>query len=144
MPKVSREKNKITAVPKQEYVAACSNCGVLLTEKTLKKLNDKNYCESCLAKTNLTPVEKPTFFFMPQGLLKFIAYLVCFFKPSVGFILGIIYFSQKDENTKKFGRNCFIFMALGMIIYGVLILFGWSFYMANGDLSDINIGEGYY
>jgi|SRR5208283_4966712 len=142
MKKIPRKINVKRNMPK--YVAACSNCGTLLTEETTKNINDKNYCENCITKIQSAPVVKPVYFYTPEGLLKYIAYVICFFTPIAGFIIGTIYFSQKEDLAKKFGKNCLIIMGVGLVVLLILIIISVVLTLLAGGEGGFNIGEGYY
>lgn len=51
-------------------------------------------------------------------------YLLSFFIPLVGIILGAIYYSGKDESAKEFGKMCLIFGVLGFVAGGLVCSLG--------------------
>ncbi len=142
MKKIPRKSIVQRNTPK--YVAACLNCGTLLTEETVKKTNDKNYCGNCIPKVQFASVVKSVYFYAPEGLIKYIAYIISFFSPIAGFIIGLIYFSQKDELAKKFGKNCLIIMGIGLVVLLILIIISVVLTLLAGGEGGFNIGEGYY
>ena len=74
------------------------------------------------------PVYQPP----PQygGCQKILFYLLSFFIPIVGIILGIVYMSKPDPESKSLGRTCLILAIVAIVLgccigtgFGVLPLF---------------------
>jgi hypothetical protein len=51
-------------------------------------------------------------------------YLLSFFIPLVGIILGIIYISSAGTSSKEFGKMCLIFGLLGIVLGGLVCWVG--------------------
>jgi hypothetical protein len=128
------------------YRAVCVNCGVFIPEGHGIVKNNKNYCDSCsvvpTAPAEDAPV-KPAIT-SPKGILKVISYLVSLM-PLAGFVLGAVFYPQEDPEIKKFGRNCFIMMAIGIVLGLVFFIMMIAAGAALGGAVDkMNFGEGYF
>jgi len=53
--------------------------------------------------------------------MKILLYLVSFFIPIIGLIIGFIYYSKQDPEFKNVGKTC-ILLALIPIIVGIVVL----------------------
>jgi membrane associated rhomboid family serine protease len=144
-----------TSVPGEvRYRAVCVNCGTFIPVNSGITKDEKNYCSSCAAAMLNTPIIPPAApaaeiqalqpFAAPSGILRILSYIVSL-SPVFGFLFGAIFYSQKDEALKKFGRNCFIMMGIGialsLIVFILIIAAGAAF---GGGMGGINFGEGYY
>jgi len=57
---------------------------------------------------------------------KWLFYLISFFVPVAGIIIGAIYMSKPDAERKKFGRNCLIAAVAYFVatcVFVILLLF---------------------
>jgi hypothetical protein len=126
----------------REYTASCVSCGALVTEDTKFVSNGRNYCTSCAI---ISKKEEPALR-VPEGIIKWLCYLVSFLSPPAGFVLGIIFLSQKDQVSRAFGRHCVIVLCISLVLISVFLLM--TVIMAvmgiGGDYSGPYIGEGYY
>ncbi|MCD4813816.1 hypothetical protein K8S19_09025 [bacterium] len=59
-------------------------------------------------------LSKGAAFQVPQGGLRVFAYLLSLFPPC-GFLLGIIFFSQSEQEAGHFGRVCMIYAGVGLL-----------------------------
>ena len=48
-------------------------------------------------------------------------YILSFFIPLAGFIVGAIYSAKEEETYKKVGRNCLIFSVINIVIGFIMI-----------------------
>jgi membrane associated rhomboid family serine protease len=148
-----RKVNK--SVPSEaRFRAVCVNCGTLIPVNSGITKDEKNYCSSCAAAMLNAPIVPPAApaeekrlqqpFAAPSGILRILSYIVSL-SPVFGFLFGTIFYSQKDEALKKFGRNCFIMMGIGiaisLVVFMLIIAAGAAF---GGGMGGINFGEGYY
>ena len=63
-----------------------------------------------------------------SGCLKFFLYAVSFFIPLVGLILGLVYISRPDYESKRLGQACLILGIVSFLIsccVGVLFSLGF-------------------
>ncbi|MEI7640885.1 MAG: hypothetical protein WCJ46_05205 [bacterium] len=138
---------------KTEHTAACVSCGMLINESQQKIINHKHYCKYCAPEIQEilkppTPAALPLFV-APVGVLRVLTYIVCIFSPLIGFVLGMLYISQADQENKKFGKKCFIFMGIGIAFWGIVFIVNAFFdLMLLGSkaagMFGFKIGEGYY
>ncbi len=128
--------------PVKEYTASCVSCGALVTEDTRFVSAGRNYCTNCAI---ISKREEPALK-APEGIIKWICYLVSFLSPLAGFVLGIIFLSQKDTVSRAFGRHCMIVVciSLALIFMFVMITVIMSAMGLGADYAGPNIGEGYY
>lgn len=139
MPKIPRK----TPVKETATVntAACVNCGTLLTDDQKYVSEGRSYCATCA----ILPRKQEPALAAPAGLLKWLCYLVAFFSPLAGFVLGVVFFLQKDNESRSFGRHCFIVVAISLIIIVLFLVVSAVIGMLTGaGNSGVNIGEGYY
>jgi|DewCreStandDraft_4_1066084.scaffolds.fasta_scaffold15010_4 hypothetical protein len=125
------------------YTSVCINCGKLIDDSSKKIINGKSYCENCSITVNTT---NPNGMNAPEGILKFFGYIFSLVNPFAGFLLGLVFYSQKNNaSAKNFGKNCLILMSITftlILIFLILSVFlGTS--IAGGDIF-YNIKEGYY
>ncbi len=125
-----------------EYTAACVSCGALVPESQKFVSGGKNYCTSCAI---ISRREEPALH-VPAGIVKWICYLVSFLSPFAGFALGLVFLSQKDQESRNFGRHCIIVMciSLSIILLFVIVSMILSALAIGGGNLGLNIGEGYY
>ncbi|MCX8092780.1 MAG: hypothetical protein N3E50_01275 [Candidatus Goldbacteria bacterium] len=134
-----RKINKI----KNIYSSACVNCGRLIEDKKAIIIDGKNYCENCgVLKDKMLSSE----FYAPVGILRILSYIFSFINPFFGFLLGAIFYSQKNNiSAKKFGKNCLILMTVSLsfifLFFIISLMLGIS--ISGGDIF-YNIKEGYY
>ena len=126
----------------KEYTASCVSCGTLVCEEQKFALSGKNYCTSCAI---LAKKEEPALS-VPSGIVKWLCYLVSFFGPLAGFVLAIVYLSQKDAAAKSFGRHCMIVVCISLFLIAGFLLLSFIAGLAGvgAGTSGLNIGEGYY
>ena len=126
----------------KEYTASCVSCGALVTEDTKFTSNGRNYCTNCAI---ISKREEPALK-VPEGALKWLCYIVSFLSPLAGFVLAVIFLSQKDQASRAFGRHCTIVLciSLAFIFFFLLIMVIGGIMGIGGDYSGPNIGEGYY
>jgi hypothetical protein len=64
------------------------------------------------------PPQYPPQYYGPQysGCLKFVLYALSFFIPLVGIILGIVYMSKPDPESKSLGKICLIISIVVIVI----------------------------
>ena len=133
------------------YRAVCTNCGSFIPVNSGITKEGRNYCDPCGAAVIQAPMAPPpppappqTPFFAPSGALKILCYVLSL-SPVIGFILGVMYFSQKDAALRKFGRNCFIMMGIGIVLALLMFIIVVAACAAlGGGASGSNFGEGYY
>lgn len=82
-------------------------------------------------------------FGVPQGSLKVFAYILSFFPPC-GFILGIVFFSQPEEEARHFGRVCMIYAGIG--VFALCFCWGVAGIMRGlaGNVPSGGLVGGYY
>ena len=82
----------------------------------------------------------------PEGALRFICYLASLFMPVAGFILGAVFFPQKAAENRTFGKNCFIFMAAGLVLALFFVIISMVIGYVAGSISGFESGlsESYY
>ena len=51
-----------------------------------------------------------------SGCLKLILYALAFFMPVAGIILGVIYMSRPDPESKRLGQTCLIIGIVSMVL----------------------------
>jgi ABC-type Fe3+ transport system permease subunit len=126
----------------KEYTASCVSCGALVTEETKFVSGGRNYCTSCAI---ISKKEEPALK-VPEGIIKWLCYLVSFLSPLAGFVLGIIFLSQKDQASRVFGRHCVIVICISLALISVFLLITCMMAVMGigGDYSGPYIGEGYY
>ena len=56
-----------------------------------------------------------------DGTTVLLLYILSFFIPLAGFIVGAIYASKEEEHYKHVGKNCLIFSVLN-IVFGFIML----------------------
>ncbi len=133
-----------------QFKAVCVNCGVFIPDNSGAVKSGKNYCSNCASIEETAVLCKPreAGFKTPTGILKAVCYVLSLL-PVVGFILGAVFYPQEDPAVKKFGRDCFIMMAIGFFI-GIVFFFlmmaagvalGGAF---GGAMDKFNFGEGYF
>ncbi len=96
-------------------------------------------------KNNEQPAEaeKPQEMFLaPAGAVRYISYLISL-NPVLGFIIGMIFSSQPYEGAKKFGKNCYVMAAAGMIIL-IIIFFIALIIGSAGPENTAGFTESYY
>ena len=127
--------------PEVKYAAVCTNCGLLIPENKGLVRENKHYCETCAV---LTPVSVKPSLLPPTGFLKILSYMLSLI-PIVGFIFGVIFYSQTEPVTKSFGKKCLIIMLVGLLFMFIclilMIVAGVAIGSGNGIL---NLTEGYY
>ncbi|MEM7347855.1 MAG: hypothetical protein AAF485_26780 [Chloroflexota bacterium] len=73
----------------------------------------------------------------PEGGLKIVLYLVSFFIPIGGIIIGVIYMQRPDEANKSFGKMC-LYIAVGSIALSLLCVICYVIFFvvlaASGEL----------
>ena len=57
-----------------------------------------------------------------DGTTVLLLYILSFFIPLAGFIVGAIYASKEEEHYKHVGKNCLIFSVMN-IIFGFIMIF---------------------
>ena len=133
------------------YRAVCTNCGTFIPVNSGLTKDGKNYCDPCCTAIQQAPIVPPPVpvqpqvpFTAPSRALKVLCYILSL-SPMIGFLLGVIYFPQNDPALKKFGRNAFIMMGVGIflaIIFFIIVLAAGA--ALGGGVSGANFGEGYY
>lgn len=134
---------KKTSKIRYVYTAACINCGKLIHKDNEIKINGKSYCEVCF---NLKDKNTSSEFNAPEGILRVFSYFFSFINPFIGFLLGTIFYSQKQNiNARAFGKNCLIlmFVSLSFILLFLILSIILGSSVIGGDLF-YNIKEGYY
>jgi hypothetical protein len=134
---------KRTLKSKHVYSSACINCGKLIEEGSETVINGKNYCEPCsIIKDKNAITEFNPQINAPEGILKFFSYVLSLFNPFIGFVLGVVFYPQKQNNkARSFGKYCLILMAISIVFVLLLLMFSAGMSGAN-ILSGIK--EGYY
>jgi len=67
---------------------------------------------------------------MPQGQptlsdgVKVILYVISFLIWFVGIIIGAVYYTKPDAESKEFGRMCLLLAAMGAILWAVCVVMG--------------------
>jgi len=51
------------------------------------------------------------------GCLKFILYVISFFVPLIGIIIGVIFMSRPDPESKGVGRTCLVVSIISFVLY---------------------------
>lgn len=139
MPKKNEKIQKKTV---KEYTASCVSCGSLITEDMKFYSEGKNYCTKCAM---ISKKEEPALR-TPLGFVKWLCYLVSFLSPLSGFVLGIIFLSQKDADSRTFGRHCIVVMGISLALILIFLIFSavMGIMGLGGDYTGPNIMEGYY
>ena len=57
-----------------------------------------------------------------DGTTVILLYILSFFIPLAGFIVGAIYASKEEEHYKHVGKNCLIFSVLNIILGFIMIV----------------------
>ena len=104
--------------PEVKYAAVCTNCGLLIPENKGLVRENKHYCETCAI---LTPVSVKPSLLPPTGFLKILSYMLSLI-PIVGFIFGVIFYSQTEPVTKSFGKKCLIIMLVGLLFMFICLI----------------------
>jgi len=118
------------------------NCGSLITEEQKFTLSGRNYCPNCaITARSEKPALNP-----PSGVLRFICYIVTFFSPFAGFVLGVVFLSQESTQSRNFGRTCVIIMCVSLALMLVFFILALALggLGASAASSGVNMGEGYY
>jgi len=68
------------------------------------------------AESKSFPIEKQI-----DGTTVILLYILSFFIPLAGFIVGAIYASKKEEHYKHVGKNCLIFSVLNIVLSFIMI-----------------------
>ena len=74
-----------------------------------------------------------------SGCLKFILYVLSFFMPIVGIIVGLIFMSRPDPESKSLGQTCLIISIASMVLWFLWILWHIPFQLGgywNAELGD--------
>ncbi len=148
---MARKESKTGKPSEVRYRAVCINCGSFIPVNSGITREGRNYCDQCGAAVIQSPIIPPplpaqqlTPFFAPSGPLKILSYILSL-SPVIGFLLGVIFFPQKDQALRKFGRNCFIMMGIGLVIallmFIVVVAAGAAL---GGGVNGASFGEGYY
>lgn len=146
----------------------CPKCGTPYSPPSPPTIAKKRYCISCGAEMpiegNFCPkcgkrqvverevkeerirrIEEEQ---APQGAARIILYLVSFFIPIIGIILGIIYYIKPSKETKKFGRNCVLIglwplyaAIIAAILYGLIPSSGVPEAIASVSSTTVEAGE---
>ena len=135
MPKTAKKAAK-------EHIASCVSCGQLINDEQRLLVDGRNYCTSCAI---IARKPEPALR-VPSGIVKWICYLASFFSPLTGFVIGLIFSSQKDPDSRNFGRHCIIVMSisLALLVLFVVLSIAASLAALGGGGSGLNLGEGYY
>lgn len=134
---------KKNSKPKRMFFAACVNCGKFIEEEPVI-INARNYCKLCgeLQRDQMISNEIKA----PEGMLKIFSYIFSFINPFIGFLLGVVFYPQKQNvRARIFGKNCLILMgiSLSFILLFLILLFIIGEGIFGGDIF-YNIKEGYY
>ena len=62
--------------------------------------------------------------FMSEGV-KVILYILSFLIWIVGIIIGVIYYTKPDQESKEFGKMCLILAVLGLVVGALCGVFAW-------------------
>ena len=126
----------------KEPTAGCVSCGILVADDGRVQVDGKNYCVNCaiLARKN-EPVLA-----VPSGFVKWLCYAVSFLSPFAGFVLGIVFRSQKDAGSRSFGNRCLIIMTVSILLILIFLVLSAAAGLleAGGSYQGLNISEGYY
>jgi hypothetical protein len=124
-----------------ENTAACVNCGTLLTDEQKYISEGRSFCANCA----MLPKKQEPALTVPAGILKWVCYIASFFSPLAGFAIGLIFFSQKNNESKSFGRHCFIVAGISLALIFLFVAASMVIgILTAGGNAGINIGEGYY
>lgn len=126
----------------KEYTASCVSCGTLVSEDKKFVSAGRNYCTSCAI---ISKKEDPALK-APEGAVKWLCYFVSFVSPLAGFVLSIIFLSQKDLTGRSFGRHNMIVVCVSLAIISIFVLMSliMSVLGFGGEMTGPFIGEGYY
>lgn len=78
--------------------------------------------------------QQPAYYPQPQqysGCMKILLYALSLFIPLVGVIVGIVFSSRPDPESKSIGQTCLILGIVGFVIsccLGGLAGFAWTFW----------------
>lgn len=126
----------------EKFIGACTQCGKLIKENGGYFKDNKYLCESCIL---LTEQKVNNDFKPPQGIIKFLIYILSVLNPVIGFLFGSIFFSQTSPENRNFGKNCFIFMGIGIFIVFIIFLIIFMLNITfSGKFTDFQFYEGYY
>lgn len=139
-------KKTLALIEEPKLVGACTVCGKLIIEGEEIIKNNKYICKNCITLLEEEQKIKENFNLIPpDGFLKLIIYIISLINPLIGFLFGAIFFSQKSNENKNFGKKCFILMAAGLVFYLLFfIIFAIINFSITGNLSDFQFNEGYY
>jgi hypothetical protein len=56
-----------------------------------------------------------------DGTATTLLYILSFFIPFAGFIVGAIYLSKEEEHYKHVGKNCLIFSVMNIVIGFIMV-----------------------
>jgi hypothetical protein len=65
------------------------------------------------------PPQQPVYYAQPQysGCLKFVLYALAFFAPlPIGIIIGIVFMSRPDPESKSLGNACLIISIIAVVL----------------------------
>jgi ABC-type Fe3+ transport system permease subunit len=125
-----------------DFTACCVSCGALVTDAQRVTAEGKNYCMNCAI---LAKKPEPALS-VPRGIWKWLCYFASFFSPLTGFVIGLIFMSQKDQDSRNFGRHCLVIMcvSIALIVLFVILTLMINIAVLGGGTTGLNIGEGYY
>ena len=74
----------------------------------------------------MTPIEVPENYTKLDATTVYLLYILSFFIPLAGFIVGAVYASKEEEHYKHVGKNCLIFSVLNIVLGFIMLaaLFG--------------------
>jgi hypothetical protein len=61
---------------------------------------------------------------MGEGV-KIVLYLLSFLIWFVGVVIGVVYYTKPDAESKQFGQMCIILAILGLVAWAVCGTFAW-------------------
>lgn len=125
----------------KENTAACVNCGTLLTEDQKYISEGRSFCATCA----ILPKKTDPALSVPSGILKWLCYIAAFLSPLAGFAIGLVFFSQKDDESRRFARHCFIVMGISLVLIFLFVAASAVIGMlTSGGGTGMSMGEGYY
>ena len=96
----------------------CSSCGEKIADSE-EEAKSVDACPNCGGKraSQSSPIEKQI-----DDTTVILLYLLSFFIPLAGFIVGAIYASRDEEHYKHVGKNCLICSTLNVVLSFIVIM----------------------
>lgn len=86
----------------------CQNCGSQIDAKA-------EICPKCGVKVALPETQAPT------GGVQIFLYLIAFFIPIIGIIIGIIYITRPNKDAQNIGMGCLVLSIISAIMGIILV-----------------------